>query len=202
MIGSSDLRNWLGKTLHVVQLRGGERVWSGTVTANRAFGCGFGMRSSGEEYGQWQAGDTIVNGCNSSALGWRLEDSIQLGGKFSMFDYTVPRLEYSSVTRALEALNADASRCEEGVCIVRTSSQDEYILLIRQDHQHLFFSMYSSGLSQHQDLPPSSQKVQDMPLKGNICDPSTLSVKRRRLLENHVPEHGPKRARRSRCITL
>lgn len=139
LIGGSQSGKCIGKTLHVVQFREGKRVWAGAVTVNRSWACCFGRRSSGEEYGQWQVGDTIANGCNSSRRVWKLEDSIPIGTDTSMFDYTVPRLdenEYSSVTQALESLNADASRCEEGICIVHSSSQSQYFLLVRRDQQN------------------------------------------------------------------
>lgn len=138
LVGEFTSKTWLGKTFYVVQYRGGERMWSGGVVVNRAGASCFGKRTEGEEYGQWQVGDVLLPGCSSAKSVWKVEDTIKLGTAIWMFDDTILRLdaqEYSSVTQALDALRSNAIRCDQGICIVRSSSQQEYFLLLREDQR-------------------------------------------------------------------
>merc|ERR1712039_1009212 len=124
-----------GDAVQVIQFRQGERVWAGKVTVRAVGACCYGKRACEADYGQWQVGDTIVCGCNRSQLHWHAKDVVNLGTEMHMFDFTVPRLDsgsYSSVELALQALNSGALTCEEGICIVESSLQKQYFLLVRE----------------------------------------------------------------------
>merc|ERR1712039_677963 len=67
---------------------------------------------------------------------WNKEDAVEMGKSDDQFDDTFLRLdqnEYSSITKAVDALNAGKLRCSEGICICFSSNAEVYFLLVRTD---------------------------------------------------------------------
>lgn len=125
-----------GGAVHIVQFRAGERLWAGDVAVRTAGACCYGKRIIDADYGQWRVGDTIALGCNGAQHRWKTDDVVAVGTDIQMFDFTVPRLDssyYSSVHTAMQALNDGTLACAEGICIVQSSPQGQYSLLVRED---------------------------------------------------------------------
>merc|ERR1712151_795157 len=120
----------------IVQLRGRARIWSGSVNVYRSGTSCYGKRSNGYAYGQWEVGDIIIRADQGYWSKWRVEDSISLGENDDIFDDAIMRLdvnEYASVTTAIDSLKSGVLKCDEGVCIAYSSSNQEYYLLVRSD---------------------------------------------------------------------
>jgi len=66
-----------------------------------------------------------------------VDDAIALGASDDKFDDTVLRLSQdlcgSSVEDAVQALIEEKAICNEGMCIVFSSSDEQYFMLVRSD---------------------------------------------------------------------
>merc|ERR1712241_1499134 len=127
-------------------MRSGARIWSGYVVVNRSGPCCYGKRISREAYGQWEVDDIILQGGeDSSNFSWQVEDSITLGPRDEMFDDTLLRPDgnqYTSVSKAVDALNSGALSCSAGICIVYSSAHQGYCLLVRSDKKAAGMRIY------------------------------------------------------------
>jgi len=144
MVGVSESVELDGSTFSVIQIRHGKRVWSGSVVVSRAGDCYSSRRATANAHDQWHVDDVIIYACEA-ARNWHLEDAFQLGTEISMFDDTLQRLDvdaFPSVTVALRCLNVRIVACPEGICIVHSSSQSQYFLLVREDRKLQSFKLF------------------------------------------------------------